>query len=466
MKRIYLVFLILLSLNFSWAQPPKREVRAVWMTTLGGLDWPRAKAHTATGREQQKQELCQRLDELQQTGINTVYLQTRVRGSVIYPSQIEPWDVALTGQYNRDPGYDPLAFAIQECHNRGMELHAWVVTIPCFKVQQARLIGRKSLIFTHPKLLFKQNDTYYMDPSREETAQYLASICREITQNYDIDGIHFDYIRYPEGTKRDRQQWRRDNITNVVRKCYTAIKSLKPWVRVSCSPVGKYDNLSRYSARGWAAYSTVFQDAKGWLRDGIMDMLSPMMYFQGDNFFPFAIDWQEGSYGRTIAPGLGIYFLSPAEKDWDLHIITSELHFMRQQGLGGQAYFRNRFLMDNVKGLQSYLRDQFYTTPALLPAMTWQSDAVPSPPQIASRQTNGTICSISFAPQTNNGAPCRHVIYSSNSYPVDINNPRNIVRVVWGGTYSYDMLTLRLYGLYMAATTLDAYGNESTATEL
>jgi uncharacterized lipoprotein YddW (UPF0748 family) len=96
------------------------------------------------------------------------------------------------------------------------------------------------------------------------------------------------------------------------------VKAYKPWVKMSCSPIGKYDDLSRYSSRGWNARRQVAQDAQGWLRDGLMDQLYPMMYFQGNNFYPFAIDWQEQSYGRTIVSGLGIYMLHPQERNWPL----------------------------------------------------------------------------------------------------------------------------------------------------
>ncbi|MBO7138760.1 MAG: family 10 glycosylhydrolase, partial [Bacteroidaceae bacterium] len=105
---------------------PKHEIRAVWLTTIMGLDWPKTQATNSANRERQKEELCQILDELQACRINTVVLQTRIRGSVIYPSKIEPWDICLTGTFDRDPGYDPLAFAIEETHKRGMELHAWL----------------------------------------------------------------------------------------------------------------------------------------------------------------------------------------------------------------------------------------------------------------------------------------------------------------------------------------------------
>ena len=231
----------------------------MWLTTLNGLDWPKTKANTAAGRERQKEELCQILDKLQQANINTILLQTRVRGTTIYPSAIEPWDDSLTGTTGRDPGYDPLQFAIEECHKRGMELHAWMVTIPCFKIAKARSLGAKSVLRTHPELCKKHEDGWYLDPGIPGTADYLAKICAEITSRYDIDGIHFDYIRYPENATRfndnatfkrygkgqQKNEWRRNNVTHCVRTMYNTIKEIKPWVKVSSSPIGKYRDLSR-----------------------------------------------------------------------------------------------------------------------------------------------------------------------------------------------------------------------------
>ena len=99
-----------------------------------------------------------------------------------------------------------------------------------------------------------------------------------------------------------KREWRCQNITTIAQEAYQRVKAIKPWIRMSCSPVGKYQDVSRYSAKGWAALTTVYQDAQGWLRQGIMDMLCPMMYFQGNHFYPFAADWQEQSCGRIIAP--------------------------------------------------------------------------------------------------------------------------------------------------------------------
>lgn len=458
----------------------KREVRGVWLTTLYGLDWPKTKATNEASRERQKAELCHILDQLKACGINTIFLQTRVRGSVIYPSQIEPWDVCLTGSYDRSPGYDPLLFAIEETHRRGMELHAWVVAVPAFKAAVAGKMGKKSLLKTNPKLIKKVADGYYLDPAQKASADYLSRICQEIVKNYDVDGIHFDYIRYPadvgqmpddadfrKSKAKNKAAWRRDNMTRMVRQAYTTIKALKPWVRVSCAPIGKYNDMARHSARGWSAYGTAHQDAQAWLRDGIMDMLVPMMYFQGEHFYPFAADWQERSYGRTVVPGLGIYFLDPKEGNWTLDVIQRELAHIRREGLGGQAYFRSHFLTSNPQGLYDYIQSLYYPYPALLPAMTWQDNVAPEPPVIvASERVGATSQRITWRPQELNAGGCRYAIYASRTAPVDISDARNLVCITQDCSYTYNLLTSAICQLHLAITAIDRCGNESEPVQV
>lgn len=177
---------------------PKHEIRAVWLATIGGIDWPRTKVNGDSNIEYQKKELTDILDRLQQANINTVILQTRIRGSVIYPSSYEPWDECLTGHSGKAPGYDPLLFAIEECHKRGMELHAWVVCIPLGKQQKQKNFGQQSIIKKHPSLCKSASGEVFMIPGQSGTAEYIASLCREIAEKYDVDGISLDYIRYPE----------------------------------------------------------------------------------------------------------------------------------------------------------------------------------------------------------------------------------------------------------------------------
>lgn len=478
MRHIFSIIILYLLATFPIVAQPKHEIRASWLTTLGGMDWPRQKATNASGIEKQKQELCDILDRLKAAHFNTVIFQTRLRGDLIYPSAIETFPEALTGKTSRNPGYDPLAFAIEECHKRGMELHAWIVTIPAGNNRQIKLLGKHSIVRKNRKICKQHQGAWYLDPGHPETTDYLAGIVREIVSQYDIDGIHFDYIRYPENARRfpDRDtfrkygkgktlnQWRRDNITSIVRRLYNETKQLKPWVKVSSSPIGKFRNTNHYSSLGWNAYETVHQDAQGWLEMGIHDALFPMMYFKDNHFYPFALDWRENNHNRWIIPGLGIYFLSPKEKDWPLDEISRQIFFIRQIGLEGQAYFRNRFLLDNTKGILEELTHEFYTSPALVPPMVWQDSIAPSTPTNPSfePQGDGSI-QLSWDISTDNhNLPVVYHLYASNTYPVDTNDAQNIL-----ATYlKENKVTLPEGKRYFAVTATDRYGNESAPLAL
>ena len=437
---------------------PKREVRAVWLTTIGGLDWPHSYAQNELMAGRQKQELRDILDKLQRAGINTVLFQARVRGTVVYPSQLEPWDGCLSGVPGRSPGYDPLDFAIDECHKRGMELHAWVVTIP---VGKWNALGCKTLRNKYPHLIKRIGEEGYMDPENTATATYLANLCKEITDRYDVDGIHLDYIRYPETWKINiAHDAARRNITTIVRAIGEKVKASKPWVKYSCSPIGKFSDLSRFASNGWNAYAKVCQDAQGWLRDGLMDALFPMMYFQGNHFFPFAIDWAEQSYGRMLVPGLGIYFMSSSEKNWSLDVITREMQVARQYGMG-HAYFRSKFFTDNLKGIYTYAQRVFTPTLALPPAMTWENNKLPAPPSDlnTSEEQGKAIISWRGGRSANNSPYILYNVYASTSYPVDVTDARNLIAM----RYAKNRIVVspRNAQMYFAVTSIDRYGNES-----
>ena len=470
-KLISLLIIILCPLLAAYGQQaPKYEIRASWITTLGGLDWPTRKATSKSGIEAQKKELCDILDRLKAANFNTVLLQTRVRGDVIYPSAIETFTESLAGKEGRSPGYDPLQFAIDECHKRGMELHAW-------------MLEKNSVVKKQPSICIHYKDSWYLDPGNPKTDSYLAKLINEVVSRYDVDGIHFDYIRYPErakdfpdhtsyrkyGKKKDKSQWRRDNMTRIVRRLYTEVKQLKPWVKVSCSPIGKYNDTGRYSSSGWNAYKEVYQDAQLWLKNGIHDALFPMMYFQGNNFYPFALDWQENKSGRWIIPGLGIYFLHPKEQDWKLDEIARQIYFLRNIKADGEAYFRNRFVMDNTKGLLDELQEHFYATPAVVPPMTWADSIAPSVPTDTRLNILDKGVKISWKASTDNmpKGGVYYRIYASNTYPVDTNMAENIIETRTDGTeYTFCPSSPWEEKMYWAITAVDRCGNESEAVQL
>lgn len=459
--------------------PPKYEYRAVWLTTIENLDWPKTKVRTESDIAVQQRELTSMLDSLHRLNVNTVLLQTRLRGDVIYPSSHEPFSSVFTGVVGKNPGYDPLAFVIEECHKRGMQLHAWLVALPLGKAEHVRRLGKSSLRVRKPKLCRYYKGQWYMEPAEPEVSQYLSDLVGEIVSKYDVDGIHLDYIRYPDrsGDYPDAplyrryshgetlSEWRRGNITSVVRTIYSRVKQLKPWVRVSCAPLGKYDNLATYSSLGWDAYNTVFQEAQEWLKEGIMDMLFPMLYFSGNDFYPFVRNWQENSYGRHIAPGIGIYRLLPSEGNWSPVEITRQLYTSRAAGAVGSVMFRAEHLLGNIKG-GAEIYSRVYSSSALVPPMSWAVDTPLDAPErfYAEYQGDSIILSWSRVPTSPAVPAAKYNIYASYEYPVDLNDVRNLVgRMVADTCFAAPRSVVGKR--HWVAVPVDAYGVEGKVSE-
>lgn len=484
LSRYFTVCICILFIHISLAaQPPKYEVRAAWVTTAYGLDWPHNKAVSPSSIQKQKDDLIEILDKLKAANFNTVLFQARTRGDVLYRSEIEPFNAILTGTTGRDPGYDPLAFAVEECHKRGMECHAWIVSIPLGSKKHVTSLGKYSVTKRNSEICVPYKTEYFLNPGNPRTKEYLMGIVREIVDKYDVDGVHFDYLRYPEyaplfpdsydyrkyGNGRDIAQWRRDNITEIVRYIYKGVKEMKPWVKVSTSPVGKYKDTSRYSSRGWNAFNTVYQDVQGWLGEGIQDQVYPMTYFRGNSFYPFVLDWQEQSNGRQVVPGLGIYFLHPSEGNWTIDEVERQIQFIRANKLAGEGHYRVKYLMDNTQGLYDALVEKYYTAPALVPSMPWIDNVAPiAPTHLAvSYQPDGYV-HLSWTASTDNDSKNKpsYIIYGSDSYPVDITNAENILaQNIKTNEFTYTAIYPWMNKKYFAVTATDRCGNESNALQ-
>ena len=442
---------------------PKRETRAVWLTTLANLDWPKNYARSEESIKLQKQELIDILDKYQKANINTVLLQARVRAATIYPSDIEPWDQCITGVEGRAPGYgyDPLSFAVEECHKRGMEIHAWIATIP---VGAKNSLGCRTLMKKGFRIRNFSTGSY-LDPADPSVAPYLASICGEIVRKYDVDGINLDYIRYPDGWPRpsyrdgDTPDQRRSNITAIVRAIHDEVKAIKPWVKMSCSPIGKHADLSRYSSKNFNAHDRVSQEAQEWMRLGLMDQLYPMQYFRGDNYYPFVADWVENAYKREIVTGLGTYFLDPREGNWTLGDLTRQMYVSRDLGVG-HAHFRSYFLTANKQGVYDFEK-QFNATLSLPHKMQGVVSTAAMPYAVNSslverREDKSVILRWKAVTPYYN-------IYASYTYPVDTEDARNLLFARYTGQ------TLQLKNvnpnLYFAVRGMDRYGLETPALQ-
>ena len=269
------------------------------------------------------------------------------------------------------------------------------------------------------------------------------------------------FRRYGHG--ESLSEWRRANVTRCVKQIYDAVKAVKPWVMVSCSPVGKHDDLPRYSSYGWNARTTVSQDVQRWMSEGIMDEIFPMMYFRGNHFYPFALDWTENASGRIVVPGLGAYFLAPDQKDWPLETVTRELSFLRIIGAGGAAFFRSRFLEDNVKGLGDFLSGGFYSAPTLLPAMTWADSIAPAAPAGLRVSESRYGMHISWLPphDPTPGDSQRYNVYVSDSFPVVPSRARLMASYLRSPACDIDIAAPSARRSYYAVTAIDRFGNES-----
>ncbi|GMO34765.1 MAG: family 10 glycosylhydrolase [Candidatus Azobacteroides pseudotrichonymphae] len=480
MKQIlFFISLFFLSITKISALMPKNEIRAVWLTTNYALDWPTKPFTTLEDIDKQKEELVNILCCLKKTNFNIVFFQTRLRGNVVYDSKVEP-----LSPFIRNKGYkvtyDPLAFAIEECHKLGLECHAWFVT---YLLGAAEVKGEDncSLVVKCNQLQTRiYKGEIYLDPGDLETDRYLLSIVEEIVDKYDVDGIHMDYIRYPEkptefpdditykyyGKGKNKTEWRKDNINRFVSRLYDMVKGKKPWVQVSSAVVGIYTRKLGDNKKYWTA-NEVCQDPEQWLRMGKHDFIVPMMYYSGNLFFPFVQDWQARSYGRFVVPGIGIYRMDEKDSNWDVQTVTEQIKSSRQHNTGGNAFFRANYLIGNKKGIRDEIKNNFYVYPALLPPLTWLKRTIPASPKHLQLTTLNDSVSLSWeSVECFEKENMFYNVYYSKSKYIDIYDVSNLVATrVSSNTLSIPIDTSQIDGCYYAVTSYDRYHNESEISE-
>lgn len=468
MNKIFILLILFLfsSLLAIPSEIPATEVRAVWLTTNYGLDWP----INRNDQEVQKKELIDILDSLKKYNFNTVMFQVRARGEVFYKSEIEPMSSLIVSSGSNVNDFDPLSFVIDECHKRGLVCHAWLVTFPLGGDMHVKSLGSKSVTKKNPSITKKFKGEWFLDPGNPRTDEYLLSIVEEIISNYDVDGIHFDYIRYPDnrgqfpddglyrlyGNGLSRADWRRNNITRLVEKVYDKIKKEKPWIQVSSSPLGRYRTLNEKGS-GWTALETVYQDAAKWMITGKHDALYPMMYYKNDLFYPYLDDWILNSNSRIIVPGLGAYQM--IELGWSSDDILEQVEYSRKNKAKGQAYFRTKHILSNNKGILDKL-EKLYKYPAKLPPMTWLSDSIPTVPKDlrAEKLSNG-VFELKWEGLDKNRVT--YNIYRSETDDFKIDQADKLIATGLKDSYLYLEVDDNDKAYYYYVTTSDSFHNES-----
>lgn len=339
-KTILSISLAISFLSILVAQTSKREMRASWLTTVWRLDWPSvtvpANGTTAQRQaavNQQKTDLINILNKMKEANLNAVFFQIRSMSDVMYPSVYENWSSFVSSERGADPGYDPLAFAIDEAHKRGMELHAWLNPYRYSTSEATHGSLPNDYAQSHPDwLLTYDSYTKILNPGKPEVVQRIVDIVEEVVTKYDVDGIVFDDYFYQNGATADamdqaefdaynpkgltRGDWRRENCNIMIRSVHNKIKQIKPYVTFGVSPAGvaassaavaqKYDVPPAPAGSDWQ-YDGIYSDPLAWISEGSLDYISPQLYWTTGSVNPYD---KLAPWWSMVANKFGVHFYS------------------------------------------------------------------------------------------------------------------------------------------------------------
>ncbi len=399
---------------------PAREFRGAWIATVHNIDWP-----TQEGLDvhRQKAEMAAQFDRAAQLRLNAVLFQVRPACDALYASKIEPWSEYLTGRMGQPPKpfYDPLAFAVEEAHRRGLEIHAW------FNPFRARHSTGKSppapnhVSRLHPNWVRTYGSQLWLDPGEKAAQDYSVSVILDVVRRYDIDGVHFDDYFYPypvkdaagreidfpdgpswdkyraRGGRLNRTDWRRQTVDELVQRCYAATKAEKRWVKFGISPFGIWRPGFPAQIRGFDAYASLYADSRKWLQQGWLDYLAPQLYWataDKEQSYPVLLAWwaQQNNQQRHLWPGNSCYRHSAQE-------ILNQIRLTRRQpGASGNVHLSMKVLAQNKNGLSEKLFAEPYAQPALVPASTWLDHTPPERPSLTAHDVARSRLKLNWSP--------------------------------------------------------------------
>lgn len=407
---------------------PKRQVRAEWIASVVNIDWP---SRPGLSEAQQKTELEAFLDEAVGRRLNAVVLQVRPTADTFWPSNLEPWSKYLTGTPGGHPGYDPLAFAVQEAHERNLELHAWFNPYRVSMDTNRAALADGSPAEEHPEWVVEYGPQLYYDPGIPEVRELTTDVIMEAVNGYDLDGVHFDdyfypypraglefpdddtFARYGDGypdTAEGRADWRRHNTDLLIQELDRRIHSAKPWVKFGVSPFAVWRNQSTdpegsATTAGAETYDDLYADTRRWVREGWLDYVAPQVYWN-IGFAPAAYDvlvpwWSEQVRGTDVQLYIGqaTYKVGVSTQDpawFDPREMTRHLYFNREYPeVDGDIYFSAKQVRANRLGHMDIVEAEHYSRPALQPVTDGVPGKAPAPPRHvdADRAPDGVVMS-------------------------------------------------------------------------
>ena len=491
LKRSALAAVLLAIAALPMSSGVKREVRSVWMATVWALDWPSSTSSTTA----QKNEMVKYLDVLQKNNFNAVYFQVRTMSDAFYKSSYEPWSSYLTGTRGKDPGWDPLAFVVEECHKRGMECHAWVnpyrfSTGSNWSTAQDQALKSAGMLLAYTKSDGKT--TTILNPGLESVRKRIVDVCKEIISNYDVDGLVFDDYFYPEGIPVTSSagdydlwqksgasmtfgDWRRNNVNQMVADVYNMVQQQKPYVRFGISPAGAACTSAAVAAKhgidrcpvasDWQ-YDGIFSDPVAWLEAGTIDYISPQLYWKTNHktnpFGPMTKWWSYVAkhFGRHHYASHSISFLNSSNTTGDWEEIGKQVQFSRdytENEAPGAVFYSAAYVTGKKQsGFGEWLQVNKFRNKALTPAIDWKKSDLEKV-QVSALNKRATVLSWTGVDNV------RYSVYavpeSVNVETLDSNIPAEYLLGVSYKT-TYTMPDDKKSGYNYAVCVLDRYGNE------
>lgn len=477
-------------------EAPKRELRAAWIATVENIDWPKQGVFDA---EQQKRDLAEMLDSLEAAGFNAIVMQIKPTADAFYPSQYAPWSHWLTGEQGKDPGYDPLAFAIEEARKRNMEFHAWFNP---YRVSMDTDLGK--LVPDHPARLNPDWVVSYggrllFNPGNPETTQYIIDTIMEVVEHYDIDAVHFDDYFYPYpvagvdfpdealyqqygagfATKAD---WRRHNVNTLIQQLSERIKQEKPYVQFGISPFGIWRNQSTdpegSDTNGLQSYDAIYADTRKWVQEEWIDYIAPQIYWYF-NYGPAAYEklidwWAEQTRERNVQLYIGhaAYRVGSDDRQWqDPEQLPNQIVYNRNfEEVDGSIFFAANHVLSNPLGLKDRLQTSLFQYPALVPHLNWLSSKLPEAPESLSAYSVHAGVELRWADDAEDTA--YYVIYRAEGEQApDLEEPRNILHIarkVEGSDWQYytDRTAIPATTYSYAVTAVDRAHGEGLASHV
>lgn len=351
------------------------EMQAMWISYLEFQQMPKTEAAF-------KAAVDKMFDGCVDYGMNSVIVQVRADSDAMYPSEYFPWSKFASGTQGKDPGYDPLAYMVKAAHDRNLEFHAWVnpyrVTgylMPWTEVSSDNPAKQwlSDSSKDNDRWVLQHNGFYYYNPSVPEVRQMVIDGVKEIVDNYDVDGIHFDDYFYPtlnnndqklwfdkpeytaSGSSSDISVWRRNNVNLLVKGVYDAVKAADSSIVFGISPAGNVSNL-----RSSTSY---FADIDTWTsKDGYIDYIMPQLYWgferktSSGELAPYAYENNVQTWINLVKKGSVKLYIglnvdnagknvsdNNATSEWLRYndILKRQIEYGRNTGyVSGYAYFR------------------------------------------------------------------------------------------------------------------------------